>query len=485
MKLRARLVMTCMGMLVPVLLAVALANQSVHRRTMDALLDEQVDLWLEIGPGECLRAPGFALHVTGSRHELAVPPPEVLLGQGWGVPPPPLGPPPPGEPWALPMLDPLPPLWLEGYDEQLRPLSPGAQPLPPELVAEARRTGLVRRWVTLEGRPVRELLRAIRPLPDGCAWVLARRYDDQDPGVTRALAPWLLSGLLVPLVVGVAMGGPVSRLRALASAVRASAARRYRARTGLDGDDEIGLVARAFDEVVEELGVHIGKVEHREQVLRDFVADTTHDLMTPLSVLQGELAALGALAQGPEGAVALSRAAREAQYLSSLVHNLATAARLDTEAVSVHDLDLASLVERVVERHQPLAQRTSVSLACGVPADGLPLRGEAVLIEQAIGNLVHNALRYNRPQGHVAVTLDREGPQFVLRVRDDGPGLAPEQLPHLGQRHWRGPEARTRDPAGQGLGLAIARRVFERHDWSFSASSPPEGGLVIEVRGEA
>jgi signal transduction histidine kinase len=119
-----------------------------------------------------------------------------------------------------------------------------------------------------------------------------------------------------------------------------------------------------------------------------------------------------------------------------------------------------------------------------VPEEPVTIEGDVTLLEQAIGNLVSNAVRHNREGGHVAVVLEQDGPdRFRLSVEDDGPGVPADALAHLGERRFRTDEARQRHPEGRGLGLAIARDVAERHGFALSFAPGEQGGLRAELRG--
>ena len=110
-----------------------------------------------------------------------------------------------------------------------------------------------------------------------------------------------------------------------------------------------------------------------------------------------------------------------------------------------------------------------------VPSDHTPL-------EQALSNLVDNAIRYNHAGGHVAVLLDRAGDGFVLSVTDDGPGVTDAELAQLTTRWFRGSEARTRRPDGHGLGLAIVAESVKRLRLSLTFHRAGETGLRAEIR---
>ena len=181
----------------------------------------------------------------------------------------------------------------------------------------------------------------------------------------------------------------------------------------------------------------------------------------------------------------MSDALEEAHYLASLLKNMNAAARLEMTAGEPRfgPVDLNDAVAKVVARHRPFARQRRVAIDFSVPETEIRVRGDLTLVEQAIGNLVHNAIRYNRPRGHVAVVLEREADRFQLRVIDDGPGLDPAELERVSERGYRGYRARSRHPHGMGLGLNISRDVAERHGWTLELESPDEGGLTAHLRG--
>lgn len=289
--------------------------------------------------------------------------------------------------------------------------------------------------------------------------------------------------------VWIAAGPVIARMRRLADAVRRSAASTYDQPVSTEGDDEVASLAQAFNDAGATVKAHLHDVQAREETLRKFVADTTHDVAIPMSVLQGHLSSLEGTLDGIGDAKAAARghvdhAIREAHYITSLLRNLAVATKLgDTSApLAVGPVNLASLVERVVGRHRPLARASHVEVAFAVPEEPLVLQTDATLLEQALSNLVDNAVRYNVPGGHVAVVLDSAGADgFVLTVADDGPGVSASELASLTQRWFRGSEARTRRPDGKGLGLAIASEACERLGLRLAFDRPPEGGLKATI----
>lgn len=224
-------------------------------------------------------------------------------------------------------------------------------------------------------------------------------------------------------------------------------------------------------------------------MLRQFLANTTHDVMIPLTVLQGHLAAMQSrLAAGEaiERATVVS-AMDEAHYIASILHNLAVVAKLDAGEPQLQRaaVDLNALVARVIGRHRPVARQLGVSLESAPPDEVLTTLADVTLLEQAVSNLVYNAIRHNKAGGHVAVILERgeDASTFRIRVVDDGPGIPAHELARITERGFRGDAARSRAPEGQGLGLHITHRVAALHGFSLVFAASEYGGLQVDLAG--
>jgi signal transduction histidine kinase len=255
------------------------------------------------------------------------------------------------------------------------------------------------------------------------------------------------------------------------------------------GDDEVAELARAFDAAARQVRSELAEKDRRERALREFLANTTHDVMIPLTVLQGHLARLRAeLGTGkPIERAALAAAMDEAHYIGALIGNLALAAQLDSHSPELHrgPVDLSALVTRVVARHRPIARQLAVELDSALPASGVSVDADVTMLEQAVSNVVYNAVRHNVSGGHVAVILQAPSAMSVrLSVIDDGPGVDAAEFSRLVERGFRGNAARTRSPHGQGLGLDITRRVAELHGLKLSFQASEYGGLQVELSGE-
>lgn len=465
MKLRMRLILTLLVTVVPLALGVVWLQHRVQAETQADALASYAQERLESGGREnCERNP-FAYQE-----------------------PPLQGPPRPPRPDMPPRLR-LPPLpdgsvrlELYAYRANYQSDNPRAPYFPLEL-RSALDTGAERAHKPFTDDGFHGQMLALRTAyPDGpLAFVLARRvvggkeHLDWTPYGAALLLAVLMSGLVL-----LALGPLVHRLRVLRSAVEASAAGGYDRDVTTRGRDEIAELAQAFNRAGAQVRERIAALEQREQTLRAFVENTTHDVMLPLSVLQGHISELEKT--DPARARAM---VEEAHYMGSLIHNLGTAAKLETGEIGLvrHRLALGQLVERAVLRQARIARSRGIELGHAVPEAALEIEADGTLIEQALSNVIQNAVRYNREGGHVAVVLEQRDGRFLLSVLDDGPGVAPEDLARLTERSYRGEAARQRHPTGMGLGLSIAREVAERHGFELRIEPAAPSGLSVCLSG--
>ena len=387
--------------------------------------------------------------------------------------------------------------WIFAYDASFTSQNPNAPALPRSLTGKVGDTGMAggRCRVTLPDetnpRDGYEILVRVPGEDPPTAYVLYRKSGGLLPSSSTELlwASVILCGVLL-LAVLFAAGPIVGRIRRLANDVRASAADRYVSRVPVGGNDEIADLASAFNDAGAELRHHLQTIEQREQALRSFVRNTTHDVMIPLTVLQGDINDLRKRVEAgePPDRERIVQALEEAHYMGSLLHNLSAVAKLEggEHQLQMHPVDLNALVQRASERHRPMAHMRGIELEYGVPEPILLTRGDLTLIEQALSNVIQNAVRYNNEGGHVAVILEapRDKPgTFQVQVIDDGPGIAPEEMDRIVERRFRGEAARTRNPEGSGLGLHIARDVAERHGMALTFRESEYGGLHVELVG--
>ena len=370
------------------------------------------------------------------------------------------------------------------YGTSFESANPRSPPFPDDLARQLESGKEIASSRSLDHRRTRVAIRM--PWTEGPCAILLVRVKGPPPWFSGAvLVPAFVVSTVVIIVALLAAGPMVRRVRQLTEAVQ-------RIDTGLndpivvDGRDEIAELGRAFEQSRQTIREQLGSLRAREAALRNYIANTTHDVMVPLSVLQGHLVALQQRIEAGETLrpEAIVPSLEESQYVGSLLHNLNAAARLEAHPhLSNRDpIDLNRLVERVVERHRPIASRRGITLDLAVPEQPVMFEGDLTLLEQALSNIVHNAVRYNDPEGHVAVVLDGNSSRWSLRVVDDGPGIAEADRPRVVEPAFRGSEARTRHPHGMGLGLHIAHDVATRHGLQMALSETDGGGLTVTVR---
>lgn len=482
MKLRLRLAVTTVAVAVPVVGALVWFDAVARHSAAEAALAGIARFHLQEpgGRAACESDPaawGGVMHPPRPHHH------HGPHGRGDG--------PPPGEP--PPRFGPPPgvrvrPPELYAYDETLHPANPAAPPVP-DALADRIEDAEVAVWPWAWWTSDVEILVRMPWGAGPCAYVLAR--GSTAPGFLGTVLPptwvWLAPLLAVLAAVLVAVGPVVARIRRLTDAVRRSARAGYASPVDVGGRDEVAELAHAFDAAGREVRAQLAEKDRREQALRHFLANATHDVMIPLTVLKGHLSALqDRVAAGePVDRATVVAAMDEAHYIASIVHNLGVTAKLDATVPQLQRtvVDLDALLTRVIARHRPIARQLQVSLESAPPGEPLAADADVTLLEQAVSNLVYNAIRHNRPGGHVAVLLERRGDEFRLRVIDDGPGVPTEQLERVVERGVRGDSARSRAPDGQGLGLHIARRVARLHGMRLTLGPSEYGGLQVDLEG--
>jgi two-component system phosphate regulon sensor histidine kinase PhoR len=205
------------------------------------------------------------------------------------------------------------------------------------------------------------------------------------------------------------------------------------------------------------------RLKQLESLRRDFVANVSHELKTPLAAIMGFVETL-IDEPGMENATRqrfLERIARQTERLTGLVADLLTLSRLDDEA-SVREParanDLAQVVAETVRDLTPLAERRGLQLSGALPGQPLLVRGDREALRQITGNLVDNAIKYTH-RGQVAVQLAVRGDVARLEVADTGIGLSLEDQERVFERFYRVDRARSRDLGGTGLGLSIVKNT--------------------------
>ncbi|HEX5504372.1 MAG TPA: ATP-binding protein [Thermomicrobiales bacterium] len=362
----------------------------------------------------------------------------------------------------------------------------------PELAAFLLCSGLVSLgcgWLALYGVERLPVVGLRYAIPAICALVLLVAFAN------IAFTAWLMFlsphdlGLLGLLLgFSLAPGGAVAallagrlgaRIERLGAAVRRLAGGDLAARVPEAGAGELGALESAFNGMAAQLAAATAEREGLELARRDLIAAVSHDLRTPLASLRAVVEALndGVLSDPADVRRYYGLLQGEVERLSLLVDDLFELARLESGALR---LDLApSPVQELIAETLALmaaqADRRGLRLNSEVVGDPPPVLVDGQQITRVLLNLLQNALRHTPADGSVTVRAVPDGAVVRLEVQDTGEGIAPEDLPRVFERFYRGDPARSRE-AGSGLGLAIARGIVEAHGGRIWVESAPGAG---------
>ena len=215
----------------------------------------------------------------------------------------------------------------------------------------------------------------------------------------------------------------------------------------------------------------LAPAERMFERLTQFTHDASHELRTPLTVINSELD-LAVRTRDYEEHIAAAKA--ELKVGARLIDDLLGLAALDAATLDIHHVDFSSLVNREVQRLAPTAEQKGVHLRSDIHP-GVVVGADEGLAAQLVANLAGNATKFTPPGGEVSVSLTRAS----LRVSDNGPGIAAEDLPHVFERFYQADASRGQE--GHGLGLAIAKNIAEAHGWRIRAESHAGRGASFVV----
>lgn len=301
------------------------------------------------------------------------------------------------------------------------------------------------------------------------------------PGPERqlrsALARTVAGGTAAATLLAAGVAWLVTRrlthpLARLTEAARAFTDGNPAARAELDTNvGELAELSQAFDHLADTLA-------RRERQRRALAADLSHELRTPVTILQGSVEQLldherqatrAQLTSLHDEVLRLGRLVDDLEALSS-----AEAAEL---AIQRRPVDLAAVTEEALAALRP--QADAAALALQTVLSSVTVQGDAARLGQIVTNLVTNAIKYTPPFGAITVTVHRDGRHAQLRVEDSGPGIPDDETAHVFERFWRGPQ--TAGVGGSGIGLAVVAELTRAHDGTITVDSAPDEGATFTV----
>jgi signal transduction histidine kinase len=289
-----------------------------------------------------------------------------------------------------------------------------------------------------------------------------------------ALAAIGVAALLLGLVLAWFLADSLSRpLRKLAGTARRVEEGDFEARAEVSGPQEAREVAVAFNDMSDRIGTVLA-------AQREFVANASHQLRTPLTGLRLRLESAAAKADGPELERELAAAEQEVERLSRLLKTLLMLAREGQTPRTGRLVSVGLAARHAHERWEDRAEQRGQLLELE-PAPDVVVQAAEEDLAIVLDNLIENALHYTPEGSTVAIEFGRQGADAFLAVLDDGPGLAPGEEEAVFERFGRGRAGKS-GPSGTGLGLAIVQTLAERWGGRAALSSRPEGGTRAEIR---
>jgi heavy metal sensor kinase len=289
-----------------------------------------------------------------------------------------------------------------------------------------------------------------------------------------------ISALVIIVLVGV--GGaflasrtlkPVDRMTGTAQHISESDLSQ---RIDVNSEDELGRLASTLNKMIERL-----EVAFKRQ--RQFTADASHEMRTPLAVIEAE----STLALEKERTVAeyrksLELISREVDYMSEIIGKLLFLARSDAgkEPLKIEDVNLFELITQLGADMDVLAREKGLNFNLGT-IENVTVQGDKVKLRQMLLNIISNAIKFTPKGGNISTTLIKQKDKAIVTVTDTGIGIAPDHLPLIFERFYRVDKARSRSEGGSGLGLAIANQIAQAHKGKIEAESEVGKGSTFRL----
>ncbi|MBI2167840.1 MAG: PAS domain S-box protein [Candidatus Omnitrophica bacterium] len=242
-------------------------------------------------------------------------------------------------------------------------------------------------------------------------------------------------------------------------------------------DGKLSGVVSVFHDLTE--------IRRLEEVRRDFIANLSHELKTPLTAIRGYSETLLEVSDlsSEEFRRHLETIFRNAVELSHLTENLLNLSRIESgrEEVLLELIPLRPFVDRLLERFQSQAEAKRIEIENEVPQEAVPLQADSTKLNQILANLVDNALKYTSEGGRIWVRSEVSGKEFRISVEDNGAGIPKADQERIFEKFYRVDKARSRDSGGAGLGLAIVKHLTELHGGRVRVFSGPGHGSRFQI----
>ncbi|MDQ1086100.1 MULTISPECIES: cell wall metabolism sensor histidine kinase WalK [unclassified Siphonobacter] len=230
----------------------------------------------------------------------------------------------------------------------------------------------------------------------------------------------------------------------------------------------------------------IDELRRMEQFRREFLADVSHELKTPIFAAQGFIHTLIDGAKDDERVrdKFLQKAAKSLDGLDVLVADLLTLSQIEAGEIKMHRerVDVIKVTQEVIEQLEPRANQRNIKVKLHTFHNQIFVKADAYRISQALTNLIDNAIKYGRDGGKVDVTFTEDKKDWTIEVKDDGPGIPPEHLNRIFERFYRVEKSRSKEKGGTGLGLAIVKHIVNAHKSKITVMSRVDKGTTFSFK---
>ncbi|WP_459926722.1 ATP-binding protein [Desulfosporosinus burensis] len=295
-----------------------------------------------------------------------------------------------------------------------------------------------------------------------------------------------VGGLALGITLSYLFSKKVSEpLRSMSRVALAMANGDFSRRITINTNDEVGLLADSLNTVSGQLKEKLAQLERLDQTRREFVSNLSHEMKTPLSIIQAFTEALQ-----DDLAVDINE---KNSYLNNIYEETARLKRLITDILDLkkmeegyedfkmNDVDLKLLASSVQSNFSTLVEEKGVKLTFHISRKTPLVWGDSDRIKQVFINLLDNAVRHTPKGGEIVITIAHKADNVLIEIKDSGIGIAPEDLPMIWERFYKGDKSRSRSQGGTGLGLAIVKRIIETHGGHISVWSKPGEGTIFTI----
>jgi signal transduction histidine kinase len=286
----------------------------------------------------------------------------------------------------------------------------------------------------------------------------------------------LLSLLFVGIIGIILFAFLTKRLQRVSRAVQDFEQGNYESRIDTDASDEIGALAKAFNQMADTINRNMDQLKETDKLRRELVANVSHDLKSPLATIQGYIETLllkDDVLTGEERLRFLEIVLSSTKSLDRLVGELLMLSRLETKQLEpeLETFSMTDLAQDVYMKFKPRAEKGLVKLSARIPDNLCFVEADIALIERVMSNLLDNAVKNTPEGGNVHVKLECEEGRIRFTVTDTGRGISSDEIPHLFERFYIGGRRKPTSEEGAGLGLAISQKIMELHEGSISVRS--------------